>query len=111
MLDFGRTLTFKGHSDDILEIDGTYGGETSAVGADRNDVATVDLVAPDGCDGLKVVASYVHPGVWSLGVAPLCEAVPMPDWPIRFRTARNRYSSEMLIDVPEGTRVVVAVIL
>lgn len=40
-----------------------------------------------------------------IGVAQLGEGQPIPDWPMKYRTAENGYSPELIIEVPEDAEV------
>lgn len=96
-----RTLKFWGASDDLFEIEGSRGGEPSEV--DERDVVRV-------CDkmgnGLQVVANYIDPGVWSIGVAPLNEDQPIPAWPMSWRLEESRrYSAELTIEAPGDVKL------
>ncbi len=44
-------------------------------------------------------------GVWMIGVAQLGEGQPILDWPMKYRTAENGYSPELIIEVPEDAEV------
>jgi hypothetical protein len=66
------------------------------------------VTAPDG-SGLFVTASYgpgnLDVGVWALGVAPLDEGRPIPDWALRVGLAENGYSSKITLGLPAGATV------
>lgn len=40
-----------------------------------------------------------------IGVAQLGEDQTIPDWPMKYRTAENGYSPELIIEVPEDVEV------
>ena len=40
-----------------------------------------------------------------IGVAQLGEGQPIPDWPMKYRTAENGYSPELIIEAPEDAEV------
>ncbi len=40
-----------------------------------------------------------------IGVAQLGENQPIPDWPMKFRTAENGYSPALVIETPEDVTV------
>lgn len=103
------TITIYGASDDLVEIEirGEY--ERKCFEADAYDRGrTVFLTVSDGT-GMRVYAEYsptdLGGGVWMIGVAQLGEDQPIPDWPMKFRTAENGYSPELVIKVPEDVTV------
>ena len=101
-----RTLSFYGHSDDLLEIDGTIKGEPNEVGC-YDDTAAVSIRTED--EGLIITATYApratDVGCWSLGVSPLDELVAIPAWPITWKLADNGYSAVLTLMAPLGARV------
>lgn len=55
-------------------------------------------------DKLVINAHYgIRAGVWSIGVEPWDENEKIPNWPMGFTIAENRYSSELIINVPDDT--------
>lgn len=103
------TITIYGSSDDLVEVeiqgeDGQKGFEAGAYDRGR----TIFLTMPDGT-GMRVYAEYsptdLGGGVWMIGVAQLGEDQPIPDWPMKFRTAENGYSPALVIETPESVTV------
>lgn len=103
------TITIYGASDDLVEVEihGKYGQEGFELDAyDRG--KTICLTIPDGT-GMRVYAEYsptdLGGGVWMIGVAQLGEDQPIPDWPMKYRTAKNGYSPMLIIEAPEDIAV------
>lgn len=97
-----KTFEFYGHSDDLLVCTGP--GYAEEVGCYQ--VPGVYRVAsPGGASGLFVVGHYAPTGAgcWSVGVSPLDEDVPIPDWPIRI-SARG-YTTVLQVDLPDDACV------
>jgi len=98
-------LRFHGYSDDTF-------GEYASTNDDFDNCASGDpivwrVTAPDGA-GLFVWGLYSFreapkavPGCWVVGVQQLDEDVSIPPWPMRFG-----YSASLVIEAPEGTKVV-----
>ena len=89
-----RTLKFYGCSDDLFEIKGTVpgDGEPDEVPVGLDDLAMI------------VIAQYSlgDSGCWSIGVAPVDEDYPMPEWPVRLQENDNGYSAELIVEAPSG---------
>ena len=81
-------MTFQGHSDDIFEAAGEEYYAPFAV-----------IVVSDGGQ-LVVRADYTQNGVWNIGVEPVDEGVPIPDWDFKIGTANNGYSALLTITTP-----------
>lgn len=103
------TVTICGASDDRVEVeilgeDGRSDFEADAFDRGRS----IFLRLADGT-GMRVYAEYsptdLGGGVWMIGVAQLGEDQPIPDWPMKYRTAENGYSPELIIEVPEDVEV------
>lgn len=103
------TITICGASDDRVEVeiigkDGRNGFEADAYDRGRS----IFLRLADGT-GMRVYAEYsptdLGGGVWMIGVAQLGEDQTIPDWPMKYRTAENGYSPELIIEVPEDVEV------
>lgn len=93
-------IRISGYSDDLVEVDGFISDEFSPP---MGKVFEADLIAPGG-DGVTVTAFYLKSGTWTVGVAPLDEDRPIPDWPMSIgRSPGCAYSSELTITVPDGT--------
>ena len=105
-----RTIAIYGHSDDLVEIDGT----------DRGAGETDEITAPfsaEGGDG-PVLVEFRHPQngsmivcahyapdasrpCWMIGLMQTGEDIPLPDWPMRWSS--GEYTVRLEIDVPDGT--------
>lgn len=98
-----RTLRFYGHSDDLMEINGTLIDEPSLVSVYETP-GTVRVANDEA--GLFVTALY-QPNLacacWMIGIAPLDDNVPLPDWPMRW--SAQRYTTVLEIDVPDDVRI------
>jgi len=96
-----RLLKFYGASDDLFEIDGTAEDEP-----DERDPGTVEIKDIDG-SGLRVHCDYGIAGnaCWMVGVAPMDEDAPIPDWPMSFRLGGRGYSAELTMKVPDTAKV------
>jgi len=100
-----KKLQFYGSSDDCFCVEG--GGHDNEID-NCADGSTMAYTVKQGDAGLIVTAQYAPealPGVWTIGVAPLDEDVPIPDWPMRFGLAERGYSSMLTIEVPEAVEV------
>lgn len=102
-----KTLIFEGMSDD------GFGEHTT--GTEFDNCASGEPIVfrvKSGGVGLHVWGQYSGrdwpksaPGCWVIGVQQLDEDVSLPDWPIRFGTAKRGYSPLLYIDVPDDTTV------
>ena len=108
-----RTLRIYGHSDDLVEMEGTdrQSGEPDEITAGERGEAAVRITAKDSAgetQGLTVVAEYDYKGLgvgcWLIGIVQLGEAAALPGWPMRW--SNEEYTPVLELDVPEGTRVV-----
>lgn len=100
-----KTLQFYGSSDDNFCVEG--GGHDDEIN-NCADGSTMAYTVKHGGEGLIVTGQYAPesiPGVWTIGVAPLDEDVPLPEWVIRFSLAERGYSSMLTIEVPDGAEV------
>ena len=92
-----RILKFWGASDDLFEIEGSAKGEPNEV--DERDV--IRVYDRQG-NGLQVVANYIDPGVWAIGIAPLDEDQAIPAWPMTWRLEASRqYSAQLTLEAPD----------
>jgi hypothetical protein len=103
-----RTLVFQGHSDDLFCMEGERRGEPDEMGC-FGGAAAARIATAEGV-GLIVVGTYSmarlpRTGGWIIGLSQLDEDVPLPDWPMRWRTAENGYSPRLEIDVPDAAVV------
>lgn len=103
------TVTICGASDDRVEVDILGEDGQSDFEADAFDRGrSIFLRLADGT-GMRVYAEYsptdLGGGVWMIGVAQLGEDQPIPDWPMKYRTAENGYSPALVIEAPEDVTV------
>lgn len=103
------TVTICGASDDRVEVDILGEDGQSDFEADAFDRGRSIFLRLEDGTGMRVYAEYsptdLGGGVWMIGVAQLGEDQPIPDWPMKYRTAENGYSPELIIEVPEGAEV------
>ena len=99
-----KTLMFEGHSDD------TFGELTT--GEDHDNCANnapiiFKVLSLSAGAGVLVIGHYhlAPDGVWTIGLAPVQEDSPIPDWPTRFRLSDRGYSPALEIDVPDDAHV------
>lgn len=108
-----KELLFYGVSDDLFEVDGP-GGDEFSVG--RSGLCVVKVSSPTTCEhcggpmnsteGLLVTGTYISPGVWSVGIAPLATGIPMPEWIAKFDTEPDgKYSARLTLRVPKNATV------
>ncbi len=98
-----KILRFSGSSDDNFEIEGALRDEIS-----KFDHHGLQFKLSSSEGQLLVVGIYGEsaPGaVWTVGIAPVEEDVPIPEWPVKVRLAENGYSTELEIEVPDDTFV------
>lgn len=95
------TLTVHGASDDLIEASGIEGAdEYNAIDGGR-----LEVTGPND-QRFYVWCTYGNGGTWVLGVGQIDEDIPIPNWPMTLRQAETcRYSTELVIDCPEGTKV------
>lgn len=101
-----RTLKFYGVSDDLFEVEGSRSGEPDEINALGD---TVELTITRGTggntEGLIVFGSYLGTGVWGVGVAPLDEGKPFPDWAKHFTLNDRGYSTELQMLAPDDCTI------
>ena len=112
-----RNLLIYGHSDDLVEIEengeanprARTDGEPDEIPAgSRNDVV-LQLLDTVEHEGLVVVCHYAPRGTvpcWAIGIGQLDEGLPLPAWPIRYRTdaewvKAHGYSVGLEIEAPD----------
>jgi len=88
------TLKFEGSSDDTF---GCYwnGGDVDHDDCANLSVRTIHVKA--GGQRMAVTGVYGQECMWSIGIGPIEDDEPMPDWPMRWRF--EGYSSILEIDV------------
>lgn len=91
-----RILKFYGASDDLFEIEGTGGDEP-----DERNPGTIQITTPSG-EGLRVYCQYsiADNACWMVGVAPIDEDIPIPNWPCMFSLSERGYSAMLTMAVP-----------
>lgn len=104
-----RTLNFYGYSDDLVEVDGTDRSMGEPDEFDPYEKPAAMTVIDDEGTGLVVVVHLVgQTGTWSVGIAPLDEGHPLPDWPMRWAIRSDCvHSAELQIDAPDSARVAI----
>lgn len=98
-----KTLRFYGSSDDNFEIEGAIRDEIS-----KFDHHGLQFKLSSSEGQILIVGNYGEsaPGaVWTIGIAPVDEDIPIPAWAVKFRLAENGYSTELEIEVPDDTVV------
>jgi hypothetical protein len=103
-------ITIYGSSDDLIEVEGCEGADEFNSYEQGLLMWRGDLVAPDGSQ-MRVHA--VLDGCWSFAVGMVDEGAPLPRWPLTIdqggaehsRPGYPTYSTVVLIDAPEGTRL------
>ena len=59
-------------------------------------------------EGHLLVIGYYAPGckaaTWMVGVAPVAEGIPAPNWPMRFET-EHEYSACLIIEAPDDVEI------
>jgi len=108
-----KTLVFEGYSDDTF-------GEYGVTNDDHDNCANGDPIVfavhtganPTVGEGMFVWGLYspdgapqATGGTWVIGIQQLNEDQPLPDWPMRWKTAESRYSPRLEIDVPDHITV------
>lgn len=108
-------IAIYGYSDDLVEVDGAVGASPEEYNAygDGNLLWHADFAPPGESEQLRVHAIY--DGCWHFSVGQVGEDVKLPRWPVRFEQGDedwgsgkigSAYSVVLLIDAPEGTRIV-----
>ncbi len=91
------TVTFSGHSDDIVQV-------TDARGSDEHGCYRSEgLVHAAFIVGGRIRVRAIYDGCWSFSVGQVTQGIDLPNWPIRFvqdEPDRNGYSVRLEIDAP-----------
>ena len=100
-----RILKFYGVSDDLFEIEGTPGRGKSEE-PDEREPGTVEIKDSKG-SGLRVYCQYAVTGngCWMVGIAPMDEDVPIPDWSMKFTLGGRGYSAMLTLEAPDDAVV------
>jgi len=98
-----KEVIFYGASDDLFEIEGAFREEFPCY-----DGTHVKLLDQHGL-GVMVFAYYALKNIaptWMIGLSPIDENAPMPDWPVSYKIHENGYSAELTIQVPDDVMIV-----
>lgn len=95
-----KQLTFIGHSDDIfsVSINGKPEKEIDCFGKRAR------YKVSSGEHRFYIIGEYVAPGVWMIGVAPVNEGIPIPNWNIQL-TNGHKYSPALKIECPDVVKI------
>lgn len=95
-----KQLTFIGHSDDIFSV--------SINGKPVEEIDCFDRQArykvSAGKNQLYVIAEFVAPGVWMIGVAQVNAGIQIPSWNIQLINGHN-YSPTLKIECPDDVKI------
>lgn len=62
----------------------------------------------ESSEGALFVTGFYSPegtnGCWAVGVCPIDEDVPIPNWPTLFQLSERGYSTELWFVVPDDTK-------
>ena len=95
-----KTLKFEGYSDDTF-------GEYGVTHNDCDNCASLEPIqclVKSGDESLVVVGQYAKTALdacWVIGVTMEAENKDIPEWDMRVKTAKNKYSPILEIDVPD----------
>lgn len=98
-----KTIEFRGYSDDTF---GWYPMGSEADGDDHDDCATFTVrtyVVEHESQRMAVTGVYGTGCMWSVGIAPMDDDEPLPDWPMRWRF--TDYSAVLSLTVPDDATV------
>ncbi|WP_267411905.1 hypothetical protein [Pantoea sp. GM_Pan_4] len=95
-----KELRFYGASDDLFECEGAIREEIGCF----NDVGKYHLKSSEG--EVLVIAQYLDSGLWSIGLSPVDEGVPVPEWPCKYSIYEHGYSTLLTMQVPDDTELV-----
>lgn len=90
-------ITFRGHSDDIVMIEGNGKGEDEFYGPHDKEIFATFIV------GGQMRIHAIYHGTWCFAIDLIDEDIPLPDWPIKFHM--DGYSAVLEIDTPADVRV------
>ncbi len=90
-----RTLRLSALTEDLFEIRGTFGDEPSVRAP-----GVAEIKDASG-NGLRI--HYGRGGL--LGIAPLSEDDPIPDWDIRFHRWGDGYLFDLVLEAPDSAVV------
>jgi hypothetical protein len=98
-------ITIYGASDDCVEVEGCEGADEFSVSGKGQWQS--DLVGPGGTEQLRVRAEWDPDGsgCWVISLSQTDESVPFPAWGNGVEQHPNGYSTMVIVDAPEGTRL------
>lgn len=105
-----RVLKFYGASDDLFEYEDSA-GPGDEIGC--WDCIPTYTVKDSAGNGFQVIAVYsstskkIKNGVWAIGVAPLDEGIPIPEWKMDMVLSKRGYSTMLVVYVPDDVTVTV----
>lgn len=94
-----KEIRFYGASDDLFECEGALREEISCF----DSVGIYRLKSSEG--EVLVVAHYLDSGLWSIGLSPVGEGVPVPSWPCSYSIYEHGYSTLLTLRVPDDTEL------
>ncbi len=96
-------LVIYGVSDDLIEIEGDLRGEYDV----SNRAAVLKLTSSEG--KLMVFVMYapkpINVPVWTIGISPMDEDEPIPQWPVKFVPAETGYGVALVLDCPNDLQI------
>lgn len=95
-----RILTFYGASDDLFVCEDKKKRNTEEAEC-YDGPASYKII--DENEGLIVVGHYApsNVGCWSVGISPLDEDCPIPNWKMHWGLSESGYSTLLSIEVPD----------
>lgn len=97
-----RTISIYGDSDDLVTVQDSKNKLTDEYhpGYIGGSVSKLLVSVPTG--QMVVLITYArHKAMWDVAIAPVGEMVPIPDVLMVFKLAKNGYSTELMITVPD----------
>ena len=95
-----KELRFYGASDDLFECEGAIREEVDCY----NSVGRYHLKSSEG--EVFIIGQYLDSGLWSVGLSPVDEGVPVPDWACNYSIYEHGYSTLLTMQVPDDTELV-----
>lgn len=95
-----KLLQFYGGSHDLMECQGAINEAINCYDCP----GIFHLKSSEG--QVQVVGIYMDNGCWAVGLTPIEEGVPIPDWPVRISQHENGYSPLLILQVPDDTILV-----
>jgi hypothetical protein len=102
-----QQVTFYGSSDDLVEVEGSLPGcdEYYLTDAEEHEFALTWAEGIGTMRGNIVLARYGDTGLWLFGVGPYDEGMPFVVESADITLHENKYSTELILMVPDATRV------